>query len=181
MIFAVKMQEYNKGRGHLRRNWTKFGWDKTFTAGDSTPKRRFIPSRIVEVTEEQFNYLTGTDESGLPIVAQPRNSSVPVFKGFKYASRRELVEMAQREADQRASRGSSTTRAMTDLLGPLEPAQAVVEHKPVKKESSAKEDDFEPMNVKKELEEELTDNSKNIDHSEDSGETKAKSRRRSRK
>lgn len=150
MIYAVKMHEYNKGDGHLRRRWMSGKWNKQFTAGDATPKRRFIPSPIVEVTEEEFEYLTGKDENGFPYVAQPRNPSLHVFQGFKFETRRDLVAMAQSDADKRASRGSSTARAMTNLLGPLEPIQQVVKPKPVEKEEPKAE--FKPIDVQEELE-----------------------------
>lgn len=183
MIYAVKMHEYNKRAGYLRRRWAKVGWSKQFRAGDATPRRRFIPSRIDEVSKEEYEYLTGRDEAGNPIVAQPRNPSLPVFKGFKFESRRELMAMAQREAEKRASHGGNNTRALVHLMGPLEPVQQqVVRKMPVVEEEKAL-DEFKPIDVKKALEGEKSDGEEPDEEPELEVEEKPKTqtRRRGRK
>jgi len=162
-IYAVRMREYNKGEGCLRRNWTAGQWGLQFTAGDSTPRRPFRPSPIVEVTKEQYEYIMGRRADGMPNVGQPHTPSMPVFQGWIVDSRRELMEMVQKEADARAARGSISARAMLRLRGPIEserPVSAIIPPVTAESEKEATEEpeevadvetSFQPMDVAGEL------------------------------
>lgn len=176
MIYAVQMIEYNRGQGYLRRRWMSAKWGEQFVAGDSTPKRKFIPSKVVEVEKEQYDYLTGKDANGNPLVHQPRNSSLPVFRGFMFKTRLELVGMTQNDADRRASQGGTSARAVPELLGPLEPVQAVIQKEPVEKVADEEPEDFEPMNVQEALDSMDTPDDREPDEKEEA----PKSRRRGR-
>ena len=175
-IYAVRMREYNKGSGNLRRSWSHAKWKKSFEAGVSTAKRKFIPSRIYEVTREQYEYVMGRNADGRPNVGQPRNKNLPVFDGWVCESRRALLEMVQREADRRSAKGGSHVRADIVFTGALETVEelqqkldldtpTVTETKEATKEIKRKpvsipkepvvepepEPDFAPMDVQKEL------------------------------
>ncbi len=131
-FFAVRLTEYNKGTGALLRQWTHGPSKLQFKAGESTPKRPFIPSPVVEVTQKQYEYIMGRSGEGVPNVSQPRSSGVPAFQGWTFSSRQELIAMVQNEADQRASRGRTGARALLVLHEevPMPTKKIVVDVKP---------------------------------------------------
>ncbi|MCP4568951.1 MAG: hypothetical protein GY841_15355 [FCB group bacterium] len=158
-IYAVRLKEYNKGAGHLLRNWIGARWKLHFEAGESTPKRPFRPSKIHEVTKEQYDYIMGRSGEGVPNVPQPRSAGVQAFQGWVLDSRQELVDMVNKEADQRASRGVTSARALVILREPMhaappvEPAEVVVDKVPEPADHVAedKTGTFLPIDVKEEL------------------------------
>ncbi len=163
-IYAVRMREYNKGAGCLLRNWIAAKWDLQFSAGDATPKRPFRPSPVVEVTKEQYDYIMGRKVDGNPNVGQPRNEGIPVFQGWISDSRRELSDLVQAEADNRAAGGRTSARALLSLHAPVEaeaPIQPVptvpVVNEPQKKEkpfpvaSDVDKAGIQPIDVDEEL------------------------------
>ena len=160
-IYAVRMREYNKSAGCLRRNWAAGKWGITFHAGDATPRRPFRPSPVVEVTKEQYAYIMGRRGDGTPNVGQPHNTSIPVFQGWVFESRQALADMVQNEADKRAAHGNTSARAMLRLREPVEPllppaevdvvVAKATEEKPSPEPSTAPEESFTPMDVAKEL------------------------------
>jgi len=166
-IYAVRLKEYNKGAGMLLRNWGCARWKLHFQAGDATPKRPFRPSKIVEVTKEQFEYITGRNGAGVPNVVQPRSSGIPAFEGWTFEDRQQLLNFVNGEADQRASRGLTSARAVVVLKEGVhpsqrpEPAKVEIVHsaQPERNENKPDDDsdDFEPIDVTKELSKETTE------------------------
>ena len=159
-FFAVRLTEYNKGAGALLRRWICGPWKLEFNAGESTPKRPFRPSPVVEVTREQFEYIMGRNGEGVPNVSQPRSAGVPAFQGWTFNSRQELVTMVQGEADQRASHGRTGARALLVLHEevPMPTKKIVVDVKPIHKPSpevqnvTSEDGLFKPVDVGAELE-----------------------------
>lgn len=108
-IYAARMKEFNKAKGYLRRNMIVLG--RHYTAGDASKGRPFIPSPIVVISFEEAKELLRKDAKGRPIYRQPRSDFTKVFDVFAVEDPKDLLEMAQKEADQRAAKGISAARA----------------------------------------------------------------------
>jgi hypothetical protein len=112
-IYAIRMREYCRPKGHLRRVYIGGPGRKKYEAGDATPNRPMRPSSIIEVDKTTADYLTGRDPyTNAYNVSQPNDPNKPVFDLIVVDDVQDLHKMASDESNARMSAGLMTSRAL---------------------------------------------------------------------
>jgi hypothetical protein len=128
-IYAIRMREYCRPKGHLRRVYIGGPGRKKYEAGDATPNRPMRPSSIIQVEKNIADYLTGRDPyTGAYNVSQPNDPNKPVFDLIPADTVEDLHELAHDEANKRMAAGLATSRALI-----VEPAKVIASRPAIKK------------------------------------------------
>jgi hypothetical protein len=110
IIYVARMKEFDKSKGNVRRNTIIMG--RSYRAGNATKGQKFVPSNFVEITKGEATELLSKDVAGNWVHCQPGSPHNPIFDVYRVDGEDQLLELIQKEADQRAAAGRTSARAM---------------------------------------------------------------------